>query len=643
MKLFIGTSEREVEIGKVTLIAKGGEKTIHQDPDHPQSQVIGVYKTPTRTRAEKIQAFLDLNLSLPSSVVVPKCTAKNYRKSVVGFGMRRLSRKFQNLKSVFSPSFCKTNDITPKVIAQIFYQIGEDLTRFHTQNIVVSDFNDGAVMLRTDDKKIAWVDVDSWSIPSFPCSVGTEMYLPPELYGIDLSTGDYFEPWMDWYSYAVLLTRGILRQHPFRAGTHEQYRGVLQRAQHGKTIFDSDVAYPKVGRKPEVLSSDLLDQLLLHLKREQRGEFPLQLVQSYRDELVKCSKCSEWFPASRKHCPDCQELTTAVVPSKSVLREEVLLEVSGRILFVQLIQRDIVVVTEEGGVLVCYKKSLNLSATSGKLGVPYQKGMRFGVFDRFLVLCPDEEQEENSSILYLFDISDISKGVVRPLLTTTTEVLLGKGPVFSTSRNSLFRLSSGMLLEDRRLPNGELLSRPVCSVFARQCWFRADPNPAPMQETILGVNRDLHRDSWFLASKDDDRFRTFDLPIGELNKDETLRDVSIRFEAKTVLLLRKVTSRKDEYVHVSLISRQDGSLLETFRIDLDGGDEVAPWTNIHGMAFQGRTVMTASDDGLLKGKLGSAFTLVPDTKSSVRSDRSLHVYGKGALVVGYSKIISLSQ
>jgi hypothetical protein len=639
MRLLIGPTGRSVEVDQSTLLGKGGEKVVHRDPDHPNSRAVAVYHKPTKRRAEKVEAFLQRQDVLPEGIISPLEVALRGSKPV-GFGMHQLSRKFRNLKEIFTPSFVKDFGITTKVIADTFINIGENLQTIHPLGMVVGDLNDGGLMIHTEDHRIAWVDVDSWSIDTYPCIVGTQLYLVPDLYGIKLDTGNYFEPWMDWYSYSVLLTRGLLRKHPFKAGKHAQFKNVIERARNGKTIFDSDVTFPTAGLQAEMLTDELLDPLIKHLKREQRGEFPLDALRTYRDQLTGCPSCGLWYPGTRDHCPGCAEKTAVQIKTMYGVSAEELIETQGRILHVQLDKRTIYCVAEENGNLMLYRKEPEAHVVRNDVGLAFQSGMRFGIFAGTLVICADDNEDEDVGALYLLEVTPQGP---RPVTTTTTSVLAGKAPVFATSRRFLYRIANGILLREERFGADDLLPRPVTTVFPGQCWFTVDPNPGADHETVFGLNRDVSQETWFVAYGDHDgqNFQRQDVAIPPLEDGESMKDLSVRFHQDRVLVMRRTLLGGVERVRIEIVHARTGDVMQSEIFD---PNDKSQWDSIHGKGFAGNTVMHATDDGLVAESLQRQ-TAQPLAGSAavVSSGDSILPYGSDILAVHHFKVSLISK
>jgi hypothetical protein len=380
MKVTIGKDDkkrRAVEVDNTVLLGKGGEKVVYADPSAPRSMAIAMYHQPSPQRAAKVRAFIDAPLKWPEHVIAPLEDVRDAKDQIVGFSMRQLNRRFVKFKNIFVPSWRRDHGVTTKVIAAKYLHVGDDLFNHIHKVGCVGDLNDGGLCLDEVNHAHAWVDVDSFKIGNSPCMVGQQLYLCPALYGIDLSTGNYFEPWHDGYSYCVLLFRSLLGQHPFKAGSHKAYADITDRARHGMTLMDKEVDRGNVKFYPDLLTDELMDAILQRLKLQDKTPFPLDRLQAYHDGLVACPSCKTEYPGSRKHCPACSTATTVNI--KKIMGVELieLIAVSGHILHVQLDGNTIYCIAEEAGDLVVWIKDDQSAARRLKMGLKYRNGMRF--------------------------------------------------------------------------------------------------------------------------------------------------------------------------------------------------------------------------------------------------------------------------
>lgn len=636
MRVTLGGT-RQVTLDKSMVIGRGGEAVIYRDPDHPNSKAIKVYHQTDLRRAQKLQFLLNHRLALPNHVLAPLELAEAPMGNIVGFGMRQLSRRYSPLKEIFSPSFCADNEITTRVAAEMLLGVGEDLNTLHPHHIRVGDLNDGGIMLHQQNHDVAWVDVDSWDVDGFPCMVGTQLYLCPDLYGRNLEYGAHFQPWHDWWSYSVLLFRALLRKHPFKAGMHRQYVTVLDRAQHGVTVLDRGVDYPDVGLKPEVLSDDLTESLLQHLKRKTKGPFPLNVLRTYVESLVPCRSCGVWYPATRANCPQCAERT--VVDIRHLLGISVVefIETQGRILHTQLDLDALVCVAEEFGNLVVYQRDRGGNVRKTEIGLQYHSRMKFGVFSDHLVISVDEDENDYNGALYILDMSG---GNITPVKQTTTGIFAGQGPVFATSRRCLYRSAKNVILCGERFAANGIVERPVTQVSEGQTWFSCHQATAKEQEVLFGFNREVDQMHWFL-SVGERSFTTARVLVSELRRRESLLDLSVRFSEKALLLMRRTRYRGADYVYLDRVEIPSGVVLSNEVLEISTHPH---WDSIRGKAYVGNTVMHALDSGILKENLDTHQTqALPGSAQVASAEDSLLPYGGGVLVVKHNKVLFVTK
>lgn len=632
-----GKQQRPIELDSSTLLGKGGEKTVHRDPANPHTRAIAIYHDPTASRGRKVKAFLDIQSkgAWPSEILAPDVAVTNDRGNALGFGMRQLPRNYAKWKDLFTPSFCDNNGITTKKIAGLGLTVLRNLTAINRKSITVGDLNDGGILFDPADLSVAWVDVDSWDIPGYPCVVGTELYLVPTLYNIDLSHGQHFEPWMDHYAFSVLFMRAILRKHPFKAGDHPQFGGVLQRAAAGMTVLDSGVDTSGLKNfHPGLLSDDLANALLKHLKLQERGELPINVLEQYHDELTECGSCKVWYPATRRQCPVCSEVTT--VDLKSLLGVDVveLIETKGRVLHVQLAGQVILCVAEERGELAFYRKELVGAAVRRPLGLNYERGMSFGFMDKTLVIASEGSATDDTGELYLLDITADIELAAR----TSSEILAGRSTVFATSARFLYRLAGGMLVREKRFGPKDMLSVPVTQVFRNQCWFTADSNPISDRETIFGVNRDVRAEHWFVSvgTKGGEYFETHSVPIEPLARGESLQELKVHFDESTILVVRQTTVRGKLQVRLDTVDANTGAVTNHEVIDPALQNQ---WDSVHGKAFKRGMIMHPTDSGITTERLSDHRTRsIAGTAPIVSVDDLLMPYGAGILVARHSKL-----
>jgi len=649
MHVFVDPDRRRADLNKSTFLARGGEGEIHIDPNFPRARVLKLYHQPEKRRAEKLARLLAVAPNLPREVVAPLALARDGRGKVLGFQMRQLNRRFVKASELFRREFCEATGFNQLVKSTAYVKVAEQLDAIHNNRsgtpAVVGDLNDGAFMINQDTQAVAWVDVDSWQLPGYPCIVGTEAYLCPHLYGRDLSIGSHYEVWHDWYSYSVLLFRTLLRKHPFRAGLHPTLHSVLQRAEAGVTVLDSGVTPPD-DLKVELLSDELIEALLKQLKGHSRAPFPVDVLRSYRDQLIECSSCGLWYPGRRKLCPGCAIRTTVDFNQLLELVETDLLVVQGRILCATSSSSGkgrLGFVIEENGKLVVYS-GLRGNLTRTNTSLPYAPTMKVELRGEVLIIADDRDPDSKTTPLYLLEVKN---GMVTPIKATTTNILQGSGAVLAGSSRFTYRLAQNMLLACERFGSHDLLERPVTQVFENQCWFACDPAPSQGLEVVCGYNRDLSAMRWFISSCPQGKsvFTTHSLALSALRRGETLLDLALYFHAGRCLIARLTRYRGAEEVKLDLVDAASARILYSSK-RLTGSHPA--WESVRGKGFVSEgddgVVMHPTDQGIVREQLGSGDSpLLSGSRGLVAADDQLFPLGGSIMKVGSTQVSAISK
>lgn len=637
MLVIIGEGRR-VTLSKDTVIGQGGEAVIHKDPDYPDANALKIYIDQDKKRERKLESMLGTPLLLPKRVIAPILPVRNSIKNLIGFQMKRLHSRFRTLNMIFKNKYCRDHGFTVKVKTDLFLQIGEDLAKLHYENMVVGDLNDVNLMVDEERHTPVWIDVDSFQFKNFPCMAGTELYLCPDLYNIDLSKKAVFEPKHDWWSFSLLLLRALLNGvHVFKSGTHTQWQSVLDRAMRGITVFDKEIAYPNVGLSPDVLSDDLLDICIQILKRKNRNPFPLDILKEYGELLIKCSSCELWYPAKRPQCPVCAHKTAVDMDMATKISgfeiKDIILT-KGRILHYQKDGVSIYCLAQENGGLTLYTKEDGQQPLCMELGIAYTPGALFGVFSGLLVICPDPS--ENNPKLYIIEAKPQG---VKPLKVLTTGILAGGQAVFACSNRFLYRIAARMLLSTERFGSDDFAERPVAQIFDGQTWFTVAEEAGADRELIIGFHREFADLNWFLirGNAKGTVFTRYDINIPQLEHREALLDFSVRFTSSSILIMRKTRKFGIERIRIEVLSAEDGKIIQSRIANISDEER---WDSIHGKGFSNGIVLHPTDHGIIREKLADKSTNeIALTKKYVTSLDSLDRLGEKILVIKDDRII----
>ena len=296
-------------------IGKGGEADIYEvlgkalkvykSPDHPDYQHDPKEQQGARDRLLTQQKKLPLfPKNLPASVVCPLELALDPRsRQIVGYTMP-LIKGAEVLLRYADKGFRQAGVSNDDMLA-ILKNLHKTVKGVHDRQVVIGDFNDLNVLVK--DNEAFLVDVDSFQFGSFPCRVFTARFVDPLLCDPNKSSPILFKPHTDksdWYAFAVMLMQSLLFVDPY-GGVYIPKNKTNRmphpaRPLHRITVFHPEVRYPKPAVPCGVLPDDLLDFFHRTFVSDERGEFPLKLLEM---RWTKCSNCQTQH--SRAKCPTC--------------------------------------------------------------------------------------------------------------------------------------------------------------------------------------------------------------------------------------------------------------------------------------------------------------------------------------------------
>lgn len=637
--LYIGSNRRHIEIDQSQVVGSGGEAVIVATGD---GKAFKLYHQPTPQRSEKLSYIFRENLAFPGTVFAPEVPV--YRdpreNQIIGFQMGLMPSGAEPLAMLMRQDFCANYGITNQMKAKVFCNMLTDLYGIHkTGGTVVGDLNDQNQHFDLRKLLIYWIDVDSWQVGNkFPCSVGTEDYLAPDLYGLDLSQKAAFRPEHDYYSFAVLLFRALMMAHPFGSGFHRGHISLFERAKHGLTILDKDVRFPKAASLPEIMTDDLLNILLQYLKRQRHDPFPIDALREYNDLLVECSHCHLWYPAIRGNCPGCATKTIMAAQMAAKVAGcscQIVLETPGSILYFQLVGNSIYCLADEAGMTVLYIQPAKGMIERRELFTT-TAGAKYEFFDQTLVVCPNPSEEDPK--LFLLDVSGQQ---VRPITQSTTRKFGGSSAVFGCSSRRLYRLVGNKIMSGELFAN-RLAEREVIEAMPNQTWFAVGNDPELKNELLVVSYRIFDELKWYLVtgSPDGCSYNRYEVSLPALLKSESLLDVSVRFSNDLVLIMRQTKLGGTKYVRIEQLEAKSGKVLYSAR---QKASEAVLYQSIHGKGYLGHSVLHATDDGVVMEKLADRSTMnLLGTENYVTSFSQLMRYDKGVLAISGDRILYLT-
>ena len=583
-----------------------------------------LYHHTDANRSAKLQAFHALALSqrLPSNVLGPQRLFINRQGLVGGFEMALLPATAQPWKKLSQLSFCQHYGLELAQELDLLIELRRTLQQIHAQGVVVGDLNDhniyfdrppGGLTSAPGKFQTYWIDVDSFQFGGFPCPVALVSFLDPQLYDAsDFATRPVFSVESDWYAFAVLLFKTLLKAHPY-GGAHHQVKSLQERARARISIFDPAVTYPKSARPVAVLDDALLDYLRLVFEEDSREAAPESLLHGLRRALAMCPRCSLKYASSRPFCPTCNKQSPRKKPSKlsGSLRVRTLLQTSGTIVqvFVRPSGRVSSVTRRDG-----YYRLVHLGVGGVLEETPLfsgAAGARFGLFQDVLVVTPPGKEQ-----LLLIDVS---RRAPNPLGSVQSERFEGEA-VFAATPQALYRIANGYVLRGR-LRHGSLLEEIVTTAhrWRTQLWA------SPQVDVVAGYHRLFNEHHFFVVDQAGNQ-----RPIAKSDRGAfpatSLSAIAVAWGAQSLAFLWQGTGSGDLESHV-FISDYRGRALH----QATSSATISPFDRLDGKVVNGMTVLHPTDGGILRVRPESQ-TLLDDLAKTVTSASTLHWHPRGLLI-----------
>lgn len=613
---------------KDDLIGFGGQGKVYYKKVDGVDLALKVYYEPTPQLAARLKAIIGGKWNVPASkaALAQFLVEDESGNLVLGPAMTYLGKGFEELTSLTKKPYRKAHLIDTRQVVDIYLDGAKTVQEIHANDICIGDFNDMNALFRGTE--MLFLDTDAWQFGAFPCPVGAEQFLDPRLYGIDLSLRPVFKPENDWYSFAVLLFKSLLLVHPY-GGTHKGHKNIIARATHRVTVFHPDVIYPTIAIGPDMLDDDLAHSFDLIFSKGQRGVFPINQLQDYRDSLIDCPKCKSSYPSSRKQCPVCTEKTiifsmkpTSVQGGATVIE---FVKTNGSIIYSRLVGNKLFVIAYEGDKTVLYTKHGNMAQTRQELFNVVQ-GAKFEMIgEETLVIA----QPDNAQLLLL----DISGEQPKPIKKIETSIYAGnRRAMFRTSNQHLFRIIAGNLMYGE-VKDGELQERVLRNVMNNATWFAVRQETDGSKPAALGFFQMGTKPIFWLAW---DGRHYDDLSVSEMQSGEFLVDVSVKFSSQGAIIRRLTQYQGVNYLRTDVVS-VDGKILHSApRIK----EEDHPSRSIHGQAYTTGILLHATDEGVMQEKVDSnGFKTFDSTKGHVSEGDTLYIYTGGSLLAVKDSVV----
>ncbi|MCE9671739.1 hypothetical protein LY474_28415 [Myxococcus stipitatus] len=325
----------KVRVDPARALGKGGEADVFdlggglalklfKPPEHPDYAGLAAEQAAARARLDEHQRKLRAFPSgLPGRVVTPRSLATDRKgRTVLGYAMRKLDG-VEPLSRFGEPSFRRAGVASERVV-KVLCDLHQTLAAVHSAGVVVGDFNDLNVLV-AGEADAHLIDADSFQFGGFTCSVFTERFLDP----LRMGSGQALVPsrpaseQSDWYAFTVAAMQALLCVGPhggvYRARTSAARATPAGRVLQRITVFHPDVRYPRPALPLRTLPDALLHHLFRVFVEDQRGAFPLPLLEQLRFQV--CASCG--VEHARSTCPTCQPHAAATVAPVSSVRGQV--------------------------------------------------------------------------------------------------------------------------------------------------------------------------------------------------------------------------------------------------------------------------------------------------------------------------------
>ncbi|KKN50711.1 hypothetical protein LCGC14_0629720 [marine sediment metagenome] len=613
----------QIKLLPSNVLGVGGEATVVRS----DKMAIKIFHKPSNERTEKLIDFLKIR-SMPKTVCVPKILVTNVQKQVVGYAMQLLSPQYEVVQQLSSKKYRKRHpSITSATITDLFLNAHSTTSELHPLGITIGDYNDLNTLFWKS--RMMFIDADSFQFGAYPCMVGTDNFLDPQLYNLNLATKPYFKPLNDWYSWFIMYIRSLLMVHPY-GGVHKNYKTIPQRAEARITFLDSKVKYPKSGFHPDLLNNDLKDIFHRMFKKGERFIPPSEILKEYRDSLINCHSCSIMYP-SQHACPQCakvnvqqiqRRITISKKPGKQTIHCEQILATAGNFVWRHIANSIIRAITLEDQNFVFHCLEPNKLRQS--ITLPHIEGHpNFGFFDKYLVI--------NNGLTNSLDIYEILEDKLSKIDRSFSVDCYNGERIFACDSNHLLRITKGYLFRTNFGPYGTI-DKNINAIARNQTWITAYGSMA------FGMQRFFNVLKFFT-------YRFDNLPQSELwyppvetklKDEESILDMSVKFAAPFILLLIKTEKKGKTFTHVFVLYKEQ--IKNYYRVDAISSDV---YHNIHGKSFAVPKntkgfILHPTDDGIVQEIMPdtgmSTFSLMSETEPFVSEGDTLNKYKNGILV-----------
>jgi serine/threonine protein kinase len=281
---------------KAELIAEGGEGKIY---DAKNGTVVKIFKNTVNknTKFKKVKEII--SKIFPKHVIAPKIIVHDRNGKEIGYVMEKVDG--EEIRALSSKKFVRVNGILKKQVLEMLIKIKDTLKELHGSSVYIGDLNEMNILIDLDCN-VFFIDVDSWSVGKYRCTVANDIFKDPKL------VKNFFSSETDCYSFAILIYKCLTRMHPFGGAlAGNQQMNIMERMSRGISVIDNeDITVPKrVVDTDRFLSSRLRNDLKEIFDGGKRFLVD-ESLEEMLDNLEMCTKHGDYYYSRYDKCPTCE-------------------------------------------------------------------------------------------------------------------------------------------------------------------------------------------------------------------------------------------------------------------------------------------------------------------------------------------------
>lgn len=303
------------------MIGKGGEGRVFA-LNGRSGAAVKLYNSRLRIdREEKVRAMVHRGFAAQTDLVAyPREVVSDRVGNFLGFLMQLVS-DYRPIHELYSPKSRQRHfpNVDYRFIVHVALNVARAVGKVHQTGCVIGDLNHSGVLV-AQDGKVAFIDADSFQFrlgqKTYPCVVGVQDFLAPELHGVNLSAVTRSIE-HDNFGLAVLVFLLLMMgRHPY-AGRHNGPDLPL-----GQAIAQNKFAFSlirqastRVGPPPGALALDVFPTPVRQAFESAFGLDPaarpnasdwIRVLTTLKDSLRRCDDAKRHFyPDSAKGCMWC--------------------------------------------------------------------------------------------------------------------------------------------------------------------------------------------------------------------------------------------------------------------------------------------------------------------------------------------------